>query len=56
MTSREVLDQEAVAAEKSVVAIIIVLVDKTRVAQGAAKAVVVPVFLPIRHQVLHIDR
>ena len=49
------LGQEAVVAEQFASLVIIFLVDKSRVALVAGEALVMPVSLSIKHQVLHMD-
>ena len=49
------LSQEAVVAEQFATVVIILLVNKSRVALAAAEALVVPVSFSIKHQVFHMD-
>ena len=49
------LGQEAVVAEQLASLVIIFLVYKSRVALVAGEALVMPVSLSIKHQVLHMD-
>ena len=49
------LGQEAVVAEQLTSLVIIFLVDKSRVALVAGEALIMPVSLSIKHQVLHMD-
>merc|ERR1719341_2670975 len=49
------LGQEAVIAKQLASLIIIFLIDKSRVALVAGEALVMPVSLSIKHQVLHMD-
>ena len=49
------LSQEAVVAEEFATLVIIFLVHKSRVALGTAEALVVPVLLSFKQQVLHMD-
>ena len=49
------LSQEAVVAEEFATLVIIFLVHKSRVTLGTAEALVVPVLLSIKHQILHMD-
>jgi len=54
-TSWVMLCQETVVAEQFATLVVILLVNKSRVALVAAEALVVPVSFPIKHQVLHMD-
>ena len=49
------LSQETVVAEQFATLVVILLVNKSRIALVAAEALGVPVSFPIKHQVLHID-
>ena len=49
------LGQEAVIAEQFTSLVIIFLINKSRVALVAGEALVMPVSLSIKHQVLHMD-
>ena len=55
VAGRVMLGQEAVVTEQLASLVVIFLVDKSRVALVAGEALVMPVSLSIKHQVLHMD-